>query len=295
MVIAYSAQPNQVALDGERRNSPFAQALLKYIDQPGLEIGTLFRRVARDVNDATGGKQTPELSLSLFGDFYLNPRPTDMQAWANIRDTGNESQFKQFAQDYPQSILAHDARERLAAIARDRRDAELRAQQKAALEKAQQEHEAQLKALAEQERRERDKMIREIAEREKREREQLAKEVTEIAKARAVQEQQLRAQLEHARLEREKLAESLAEREKSRTDELSEQQRAAHNREIERSLAQEKDERERLTQQLCGFGPSRAIRRSSSCVRKPSGRRLNVIVSPRHWLSKGRRLHRRRV
>ena len=33
--------------------------------EPGLEIGTLFRRVARTVNAETDGKQLPELSVSL--------------------------------------------------------------------------------------------------------------------------------------------------------------------------------------------------------------------------------------
>jgi hypothetical protein len=116
MVIAYAAQPNQMALDGNVDHSPVTAALLKYIDQPGMEIGIVFRRVTGDVNKATGGRQTPELSLSLFGDFYLNPRPTDEQAWAKIRNADSTDVFDEFLHDYPRSVLAKDAQMRIAAI-----------------------------------------------------------------------------------------------------------------------------------------------------------------------------------
>src|SRR6202165_3887283 len=55
-----------VALDGNNAvNSPFTSALIKEMQEPGLEIGTMSRRVARDVNDATGGRQGPGTSISL--------------------------------------------------------------------------------------------------------------------------------------------------------------------------------------------------------------------------------------
>jgi hypothetical protein len=37
-----------------------------------LKIATLFRRVAIDINAATGGRQLPELSITVSGEFYLN-------------------------------------------------------------------------------------------------------------------------------------------------------------------------------------------------------------------------------
>jgi hypothetical protein len=71
MVIAYATQSNQVAVDGTGRNSPFTAAFLKELPQPDLEVGVLFRRVALAVNKATEGRQTPELSMSLIGEFYF--------------------------------------------------------------------------------------------------------------------------------------------------------------------------------------------------------------------------------
>jgi uncharacterized caspase-like protein len=118
MVIAYSTQPNQVAVDGEGRNSPFASALVKQMEQPGLEIGTLFRRVAADVNRATEGRQLPELSVSLLGEFYFATGETDLQAWARIRRSGDPDELRSFIARYPSSPLVADARERIDAMSR---------------------------------------------------------------------------------------------------------------------------------------------------------------------------------
>ncbi|HEX9590523.1 MAG TPA: caspase family protein, partial [Bradyrhizobium sp.] len=46
MLIAYSTQPNAVAADGTGRNSPFTAALVRELQVPGLEVATVFRRVA---------------------------------------------------------------------------------------------------------------------------------------------------------------------------------------------------------------------------------------------------------
>ncbi|MBZ0148885.1 MAG: SUMF1/EgtB/PvdO family nonheme iron enzyme [Pseudorhodoplanes sp.] len=118
MVIAYSTQINQVAVDGTDRNSPFTSSLVKEIEEPGVEIGTLFRRVAAEVNRRTEGRQLPELSLSLVGEFYLNNRDTDIVAWSKLRNSEDPVPLKKFISDYPKSMLVTDARQRLASIER---------------------------------------------------------------------------------------------------------------------------------------------------------------------------------
>jgi tetratricopeptide (TPR) repeat protein len=70
-MIAYATQPENVALDGEGRNSPFTTALLKYIDTPGADITTVMRRVRADVIAATKEKQVPWDHSSLTGDVIL--------------------------------------------------------------------------------------------------------------------------------------------------------------------------------------------------------------------------------
>jgi hypothetical protein len=118
MLVAFATQSDQVAVDGAGRNSPFTGALLKEIEEPGIEIATLFRRVALDVNRATGGRQLPELSISMAGEFYLNARETDMQVWAKLRGSSDRRQLSDFIMQYPNSPLISDVQERLAALDR---------------------------------------------------------------------------------------------------------------------------------------------------------------------------------
>ena len=70
-LIAYATQPNNVALDGDGRNSPFTTALLKHITAPGLDIGLIMRRVRADVIQATRDKQVPWDDSSLVGEVIL--------------------------------------------------------------------------------------------------------------------------------------------------------------------------------------------------------------------------------
>jgi hypothetical protein len=118
MVIAYATQANDVAADGIGRNSPFTAALVREIDQPGLEVATMFRRVQKSVYDATNGRQTPELSLSLLGDFYLNREETDSDVWRRIRASDDPAPLNAFIQRYPTSFFTIDARTRLDLIGR---------------------------------------------------------------------------------------------------------------------------------------------------------------------------------
>jgi hypothetical protein len=70
MIVAYSTQAGQTANDGGGRNSPYTEAFLKQIETP-QEISTVFKRVSLEVYENSEKRQLPELSLSLFQDFYL--------------------------------------------------------------------------------------------------------------------------------------------------------------------------------------------------------------------------------
>jgi uncharacterized caspase-like protein len=125
LITAFATQSGKVAADGfGTRNSPFTRALLKHIATPGIEAGTLFRRVAQDVNQSTGGKQLPELSVSLLGEFYFAgqgsatvtvPGPSNEaeRAWAAVRDTTSIAVLEDFIRRYGDSIYGTLARERM--------------------------------------------------------------------------------------------------------------------------------------------------------------------------------------
>ena len=116
MLIAYSTQPNSVAADGTGRNSPFTAALVQEIQVPGLEVATLFRRVAIIVNRETQGQQIPELSVSLLQDFYLNSQESDIDAWKKLGPSATVADLRTFISRFPASVMVDAARARLDAI-----------------------------------------------------------------------------------------------------------------------------------------------------------------------------------
>jgi Tfp pilus assembly protein PilF len=65
VLVAYSAKHGTVAQDGNGANSPFASALASYLEEPGLEINILFRKVRDKVLKETGGTQEPFVYGSL--------------------------------------------------------------------------------------------------------------------------------------------------------------------------------------------------------------------------------------
>ncbi len=124
-VVAYSTQANEVAEDGTARNSPYTRALLDNLREPGLEIGVMFRKVATRVYQATGGKQVPELSISLLSEVYLNRNETDAQVWARVRAANDPAGVHDFLDRFPNSFYAADARLLLDVLEREARAQQL--------------------------------------------------------------------------------------------------------------------------------------------------------------------------
>ena len=75
VLVGYAARGGTLAQDGDGRNSPYATALLEHIEQPGLELGKMFRRVRDRVVELTDGFQEPFTYGSLPGeDIFLVPQ-----------------------------------------------------------------------------------------------------------------------------------------------------------------------------------------------------------------------------
>lgn len=66
-LVAFAAKEGTVALDGDGKHSPYANALLQVVEEPGVEIGFMFRRVRDMVLKATGQRQEPFTYGSLGG------------------------------------------------------------------------------------------------------------------------------------------------------------------------------------------------------------------------------------
>jgi hypothetical protein len=70
-IVAYSTAPGTEALDGIGDHSPYTAAFLRLAHEKNLPIEQLFKRVRLEVNNSTGGQQTPWESSSLTSDFYF--------------------------------------------------------------------------------------------------------------------------------------------------------------------------------------------------------------------------------
>jgi uncharacterized caspase-like protein len=251
MVVAYATAPDDVALDGTNSgHSPFSTALIKQLQEPGLEIGTLFRRVARDVNDTTGGRQRPETSISLLNEYYLNQ--SDRKIWEDMRENADIPQILEFLRRYPNSISALDAKYRLDVLERAKRDRED--------EEARQRREALKKELAEQEAVARAEIAR--LQQEKKQADSLAAEKEtqrkrdEQAQLAAIEEQRKKEQQAQAeriaqqqREEQERLA-KLEEDRKKAEKALTEKKEAEQRRLAAEKLAALEQERVKARQEV---------------------------------------------
>ncbi len=141
-LVAYASKEGTVAADGGGRNSPYSAALLEHLEEPGLEIGLLFRKVRDAVLAATGGRQEPFIygSLSSQG-VYLTARaepdpapspgpPTSMSEpvserltaeqlaaervfWESAKDSTNPADIQTYLDRYPGGTYEVLARNRL--------------------------------------------------------------------------------------------------------------------------------------------------------------------------------------
>ena len=115
VLVAFSAAAGTTANDGAGRNSPYSGALLRYVEQPGLEINYLFRNVHDDVLKTTLNTQEPAVYGSLSKDeIYLKEgyarvsaidaeAAAEKLAWSFVRATNDSAVLRRFAAQFPAS------------------------------------------------------------------------------------------------------------------------------------------------------------------------------------------------
>jgi hypothetical protein len=70
-VIGFATSPGSTASDGAGRNGEYTAAILKNINEPGINILELFQKVRKTVRENTAGRQVPWESTSLEGNYYF--------------------------------------------------------------------------------------------------------------------------------------------------------------------------------------------------------------------------------
>jgi uncharacterized caspase-like protein len=69
--LAYATAPGQVASDGAGKDSPYSDALIRALAEPGLKLEDVFKRVRNSVAEVTHSAQIPWDNSSVFDDFYF--------------------------------------------------------------------------------------------------------------------------------------------------------------------------------------------------------------------------------
>lgn len=162
--LAFATSPDDVASDGEGKHSPFTRAFLKHIEEPGLDIARLMRRVRRDVHSATNGEQTPWSNSSLLSDFAFreedetdspskkssassqelnSPTSLTQQAeilfWNSINNSDDPQVINTYLARYPKGIFSGLAKVLIEKLEKKRQtsdEAEKKAKELAAAERA---------------------------------------------------------------------------------------------------------------------------------------------------------------
>ena len=137
-LISYSTRPDDVALDGEGRNSPFTGPLVKRIASEDHDILEILREVRKDVLAATGNKQLTWDTNALTDRFYFKatvefgsvpqpggslPNSAARSEWSLVKDTSSIDVLNAFKDKYKdQTLYVALANERLAALAKSNDD-----------------------------------------------------------------------------------------------------------------------------------------------------------------------------
>jgi uncharacterized caspase-like protein len=129
LIVAYATQADEVAGDGRGRNSPFTAAFLHHVATPDLDLRQMFFRVQDEVDRETSGRQRPELSISLVGEFKLRLSPPvlpppplpagpalDELTWGILKGTTDIAALRRFLEEFPQSTRKPEAETRIAAL-----------------------------------------------------------------------------------------------------------------------------------------------------------------------------------
>lgn len=121
-LVLYAAKHASTARDGPPgANSPFVQALLQYLMEPGLELKALIGHVRDKVFGLTNGAQEPWTYGSFGGEeIYLKPPDDPAQGmWKQIRNGGDLEAIQRFIDRFADHPLRLDAISLLNAIKHD--------------------------------------------------------------------------------------------------------------------------------------------------------------------------------
>jgi hypothetical protein len=144
-LISFATGPGQTALDGpEGTHSPFTNALLRHLTEPGVEIQQVMTEVRAEVSEQTSKSQLPWGNTNLIGTVFLNGAAAPAQAsngaaasaapaapavalatpgsevevefWRTVRDSNKSEELNAYITKFPGGQFVPLARARIAAL-----------------------------------------------------------------------------------------------------------------------------------------------------------------------------------
>jgi formylglycine-generating enzyme required for sulfatase activity len=137
-VVAFATRAGSVASDGSGDHSPYASAMARYMQQPGLELKAMFDAVARNVYDATKNTSVPQIPVQTYiltPTFYFraaavqsvpatsstpafDPRTAELALWQSVEKLGTADAYRAYLAQYPKGQFSSVAQLQLAALTR---------------------------------------------------------------------------------------------------------------------------------------------------------------------------------
>ena len=147
-LVAYAAREGAVAVEGQGRNSLYTETLLRYLEEPGLEVGQMFGKVREAVLAATDRGQEPAVYGSLSSQkAFLEPPPAasaeapaataspentaeldqltaerlaaERLYWDSVKDSNDPAEIQTYLDRYPNGTYAALAQVRLERLKRE--------------------------------------------------------------------------------------------------------------------------------------------------------------------------------
>mgnify|MGYP001628245867 CR=1 FL=1 len=126
LLVAYATDPGNVAFEGTGDNSIFTTALLKHINEPGLDVRLMFGRVRQDVVLRTRGAQVPWVEESLIGEYSMNPSMAsggreamiarDIEMWRSVSGETTPQAYQAYLDAFPTGMFRDFASQRIARL-----------------------------------------------------------------------------------------------------------------------------------------------------------------------------------
>src|SRR5262245_17952446 len=118
MLVAYAARAGTLAQDGAGRHSPYADALLKHMGTPGLDVRLMFGKVRDQVLAATRQEQEPFIYGSLTGDVIAlvpgkpatSAQQVELVFWSSVKDSNSPAVLATYLERCPSGEFAPVAR-----------------------------------------------------------------------------------------------------------------------------------------------------------------------------------------